>query len=178
MSKLTTIAVCLLAACTGGQDSPASLALDASLADGGEDVRRDDCDVPTDRAQLIAYLRAGEYKSFAHESARHPSTGPHFGEVITYLNPVLEASLAQGASQHPPCAAAVKELFIGTDSVQGWAVYVKVRAGSHGGAGFYWFETTSTAAGAEPDYADDGVVVCVNCHRGGADFALVPFPLQ
>jgi hypothetical protein len=154
-------------------DSPGTIEFDA-----GSDVRRDDCDVPSDTAALIAFLRAGEYRSFAHEGARHPSAGPHFGEVVTYLNPVLEASLSAGADEHPACAAAVKELFVGQDTVQGWAVYVKVRERSHDGGGFYWFETTSTADGAEPDFAADGIALCAHCHRAGTDFARVPFPLQ
>jgi hypothetical protein len=167
-----------LAGCQPGEDAPGTIEFDASLPDGGEDGRREDCDVPSETAELIAFLRAGTYRSFARESARHPSAGPHFGEVITYLNPVLEASLADGANEHPACAAAVKELFVGEDTVQGWAVFVKVRERSQDGAGFYWFETTSTAADGEPDFAADGIALCAGCHRSGTDFVRAPYPLQ
>jgi hypothetical protein len=167
-----------LASCQPSDRAPDNIEFDASLPDGGEDVRRENCDVPSQSAELIAFLRAGGYRSFAHESARHPSAGPHFGEVITYLNPVLEASLADGASEHPACAAAVKELFVGEDTVQGWAVFVKVRERSQDGGGFYWFETTSTAPDDDPDFAADGIALCAGCHRSGTDFVRAPFPLQ
>lgn len=42
--------------------------------------------VPTSADELFAYLQSGAYKAFPHESAPHPSVGPH-GQVQTYINP-------------------------------------------------------------------------------------------
>ena len=171
--RLASFCLCLLLAACSDDSDHAQLPL-------GDDAgpRASDCDVPSEPEALLAYLRAGGYKSFGRESRRHPSTGPHGGEVLTYINPTLEDSLAAARSEHPVCAAAVKELFLGGDQVGGWAVFVKVREDSADGAGFYWFETMSTDADAVPDYDGDGLSLCAGCHSAGADFVLIPFPLQ
>jgi hypothetical protein len=128
---------------------------------------------PTDTADLLAWLQAGRYLGWPAEGGRHPSSGPHFGSVRTYINDRLNGSLADGAAQHPMDAAAVKELYGSGDTLRGWAVTLRV-AETAGGASWYWFEHyngTTLAAGLN-------LAGCTGCHAGGTDFVCSPFPLQ
>jgi len=132
--------------------------------------------VPGEAVALRAWLDTRAYKSWAHESAPHRSGGPHGGDVQTYVDPILEASLSAGGESHPKGAAAVKELF--TDGVvSGWAVLVKNREASDAGEGFYWYEVFDTAPGAKP-LEGQGLGLCRSCHAGGRDFVLTPYPLR
>jgi hypothetical protein len=97
---------------------------------------------------------------------------------LTYVNDALARSLDAGNSEHPRCAASVKELFLGRAEVSGWAVFVKTKTTSDGGQGFYWFETTSTEAGQRPAYQGFGLGLCVGCHASGRDYFRAPWPLQ
>jgi hypothetical protein len=135
-----------------------------------------DCEVPTEPEALLAYLKSGAYKTFPRESARHPSAGPHGGEVLTYLNPELADSLEAGNEEHPICAASIKELFRGNDEVSGWAVMVKNYDQSREGQGYYWYEILGTEGA--PDYAGQGLGLCVDCHASGSDYVRTRFPLE
>jgi len=136
---------------------------------------------PSDAAALLAWLQAGNYLEWTAESAPHPSGGPHFGRVRTYLNDALFASLTAGDEAHPAGAAAVKELYGGSgDEVRGWSVSIKTAAASAGGANWYWlehFNGNSVAAG-------QGIGLCTGCHSQNyrtftsKDLVLIPFPLQ
>ncbi len=144
----------------------------SSGGSGGTDCA--ECDVPANRSDLEAFLAAGSYRSFAQESGPHPSDGPHFGDVITYLSPKLTTSLEAGNSTHPIGAAAVKEL-LGRDGddVNGFTVWVKVA--DDGGDGFYWYEEFDGS-----NFANGrGTSICVGCHQGSQrDFLLTDFPLR
>jgi hypothetical protein len=141
--------------------------------DGGPDPG---CDVPT--TGIRAYLERGEYRQFPAEPAVHASAGPHGGNVRTYVSPSLDVSLKAASTEHPRCAAAIKELYgSGTSQVTGWAVAVKTGARSEGGAGWYWYEVLSTREGAAPVADGNGVSLCTGCHSGGSDFVLTP-PLR
>jgi hypothetical protein len=132
--------------------------------------------IPTESRALLAWLQAGYYKSWTAESARHQSRGPHGTFVRTYLNDTVLASLQAGSAQHPAGAAVVKELYGSGDTVQTWAVEIKVQDDSAGGNGWYWWEAQA--------YAGFGVPICTGCHSGNYggltthDFVLTPFPLQ
>lgn len=130
--------------------------------------------VPVGEAELLPWLEGGGYLGWEAESAVHSGAGPHFGDVRTYVGPALFASLEAGTAQHPAGAAAVKELYGGGTQVQGWAVAVKTDADSAAGDGWYWYEYYQGSAVIE----GQGASVCVNCHSGGTDFFLSPFPLQ
>ena len=130
---------------------------------------------PTTAADLLAWLKADSYQSWEAESAPHASTGPH-GTVRTFVNPALASSLAAGNPTHPSGAASVKE-FHGASGVTGWAVSVKIQSDSDGGKGWYWYETFSTDDDAKPFVDGVGVALCANCHAGGKDYILVPYPL-
>lgn len=152
---------------------------DGPSADGSnEPLAPAACEVPSEPAALLAYLRSGAYKSFGSESGPHPSTGPHGGRVLTYVNDLLAQSLDASEAEHPRCAASVKELFLGKNEVSGWAVFVKTEELSNKGKGYYWYEITSTRAGARADYEGRGIGVCVGCHSAGRDQFRAPWPLQ
>ena len=128
---------------------------------------------PTQGAELLKWLTAGSYANWPAESAPHASTGPHFGDVRTFVTPTLHASLAAGAAVHPVDASVVKELYGKGKTVLGWAVMRKVAAKS-GGDSWYWYETyqgTQYASGT-------GVGLCTGCHSPGKDYVLTPFPLK
>jgi hypothetical protein len=132
---------------------------------------------PTEPAALQAWLVAGHYKAWPHESKRHESTGPHPEEVLTFVSPALHATLSSGGP-HAPGAAAVKELYK-QGAHTGWAVSVKVEADSNEGRGWYWYEVFSTQSDAKPGYEGLGKELCRDCHtESGIDQVLIPFPLQ
>ncbi len=150
-----------------GPDEPPGAMTGRLTADG----------VPLDAAALHEYLRGGAYRQWAGESAPHRSTGPHGGDVRTFVSPGLSASLQAGAA-HPKDATAIKELYGSGDSVTGWAVGIKLAGDSDGGKAWYWYEVFSTQPGASPGFAGQGLPLCSNCHRDGRDYVLTPFPLQ
>ena len=135
--------------------------------------------VPTSPRELQAWLIAGSYRTWPHESAQHPSSGPHAEGVITFLSPALEGSLRAKTKAHPQGAAAVKELFQGGKHV-GWAVSVKTAADSAIGKNWYWYEILYTAPRAKAAYEGRGVEICRDCHTesGGVDQVLIDFPLH
>lgn len=130
--------------------------------------------IPAESEALLPWLQAESYRGWPAESAIHPSAGPHFGNVRTWVHPALLASLEQPATSHPMGAAAVKELYGGGDQRTGWAVAVKVAQDSAGGLGWYWYEISGATT-----YADStGASLCFGCHSEGNDFILTEVPLQ
>jgi hypothetical protein len=131
---------------------------------------------PIESAEVLEkWLSEGSYKGWLNESKVHMSTGPHGGNVRTYVNDDLYVSLSNMSPMHPEGAATVKELYGGgVDEIIGYAVMVKVAPDSMGGDGWYWYERLD-----QTTYADGtGVGLCSGCHVGGADYVLTPFPLQ
>lgn len=132
---------------------------------------------PAEQNAIFQWLKDGHYTGWAAESGVHASAGPHGGGVRTYVNAALLESLSAGNSMHPKGAAAVKELYDGA-TLSGWAVELKTDADSAGGQGWYWYENYSTTDPSGPVAAGNGKSLCFNCHSGGADHVLTPFPLQ
>ena len=131
---------------------------------------------PVDSVEsLEAWLAGGAYKQWAAESTSHASTGPHGGNVRTWINAVALGSLEAGDAEHPADAATVKELYGDSmDTVIGYAVSLKTQAQSEGGANWYWYERVN-----DTTYASSlDVPLCSGCHGGGADYILTPYPLQ
>jgi hypothetical protein len=131
---------------------------------------------PIDSVEILEeWLAGGAYREWAVESAIHPSTGPHAGNVLTYVNAIALQSLADGNAEHPQNAATVKELYGGTmDTIIGYAVSLKTAPQSEGGDLWYWYErVNATIYGGEL-----GTPLCTGCHGGGADYILTPYPLQ
>lgn len=131
-------------------------------------------DIPTGEAQLEPWLLAGNYRGWRSESERHPSTGPHPVTVRTFVNDVLFDSLSAGNTQHPRGAAAVKELYNSSGNLRGFAVSLKVADDSAEGTGWYWYEKVGSSVFAD----GNGESICTGCHTFGADFILIPFPLE
>lgn len=130
--------------------------------------------IPTDAAALGDWLEGFGYLQWDAESSVHPSTGPHFGGVRTFLSPELVTSLQAGNAEHPMGSATVKELYGDGDVILGWSVSVKLAADSAGGDNWYWYELYDGSVIAE----GEGVGVCTGCHGDGTDYVLTPFPLQ
>jgi hypothetical protein len=131
---------------------------------------------PIDSVEVLeAWLAGGAYKQWAVESVVHPSTGPHAGNVRTYVNAIALQSLADGDPEHPTDAATVKELYGNSfDTIIGYAVSRKTQPESLGGDTWYWYErVNATTYGGEL-----GTPLCTGCHGGGADYILTPYPLQ
>lgn len=125
--------------------------------------------VPTE--DLAAWLAEGEYLEWPSEDAPHPSAGPHFGQVRTWLSPALAASLAAGDPLHPVGSAAVKELYGDGDTARGYSVLVRVGDGA-GDNAWYWYERFDGTT-----YADGrGVALCAGCHAAGVDQILTEWP--
>jgi hypothetical protein len=134
---------------------------------------------PSDGAALLSWLQAGHYRAWRGEGFRHPSNGPHFGNVQTFVNDALYDSLIRiPPGEHVRGSAAVKEMY-GSDGeeVRGWSVSLKVDDDSSGGDGWYWYERFGSAV-----FADGrGVSICTQCHGASAasprDFYLSDFPV-
>jgi len=133
---------------------------------------------PTDSAALLGWLQAGGYRKWARESSPHKSLGPHPVQVVAYLNPPLDKSLAAGAAAHPKGAAAVKELLDAAGKLTGWAVSVKTSSDSDGGKGWYWYEILGTTASGNVVARANGVPLCFGCHAPGRDYVLIGHPLK
>lgn len=142
------------------------------------DETADTSDLPADAApanssELVPWLEAGSYTAWPAESEAHPSAGPHFTAVRTFVNDTLLVSLEAGAEDHPVGSTAVKELYGSDPEIGGWAVMVKVAPGSSDD-NWYWYESFQGTT-----YADEtGNAGCGNCHSMGLDFVRTPIPLQ
>ncbi len=128
--------------------------------------------VPTSEAELLEWLEAGMYTAWAAEAESHPSAGPHFTSVRTFVNEDLLGSLEGGGEDHPVGSATVKELFGAGPDVAGWAVLVKVAPGSSVDNWYWyeWFEGETFADGT-------GIDGCGNCHGLGVDYIRTELPL-
>ena len=116
-------------------------------------------------AGLIAFVKSGRYQSWRAEAAVHASTGPHGGNVRTWVNDVLYASLKAGNTTHPPGSVAVKELYgTSTTQVTGHAIDAKDAQGT-------WFFLEAFAPSyASPYYFSGTSSFCAGCHSAGPDF--------
>jgi cytochrome c553 len=131
---------------------------------------------PATASDLLAWLKSGTYSDWAKESAIHASVGPH-GDVLVYINPVLEQSMKAGQTVHPMNSASVKELYT-SGQLDGWVVMIKTQDDSAGGDGWYWFLTKNMVDASQAMVADHGVTGCANCHATGTDFIHTAYPLR
>lgn len=92
----------------------------------------------------------------------HASTGPHGGNVRTWVNGVLYASLKAGNTTHPPGSVTVKELYgSGTTAVTGHAIDAKDASGK------WFFYEGFAPAYASPYYFAGTSNFCASCHASG-----------
>ncbi|GEM_PF-1575606 len=116
-------------------------------------------------AGLTAFVKSGAYKGWKAETAVHGSTGPHGGNVRTYVNDAMHGSLKAGNATHPPGSIAVKELYgSGTATVTGHAVDAKNAAGT-----WIFYEGFGPTY-ANPYYYQGTTNFCASCHASGPDY--------
>ncbi len=118
----------------------------------------------TTQADLQALVQAGDYLGWKAEAAAHASAGPH-GQVRTFVNDLLYASMKMGNVTHPSGSVAVKELYSG-GALNGWAVDVKRSDGQ-------WVFYEGFKPALNQYYFVGGNNLCANCHQGGVDFVLL-----
>lgn len=119
----------------------------------------------TSQAELQALAESGGYLGWKAEASAHASAGPH-GQVRTFVNDALYASMKAGNGTHPTGSVAVKELYSG-GAVNGWAVDVK-----RGDGQWVFYEGFKPALNQY--YFTGGGNLCASCHQGGVDFVLLP----
>lgn len=130
---------------------------------------------PTTGPALRAWLEAGSYKGWEHETTPHLSVGSHDGNVRAYLDPILVKSLKAGATSYPSGAAAVMELYKTTgDQTFGWVVWVKTDADSAAGKNIFWYWLLD----GDAKTSAKGSANCTGCHSAGKDFLHTGFPLN
>ena len=154
------------------------------VAQGGSDADPERSDRPPTEPQAIGrWLRAGGYLDWEPRSAVH-RTDEHGGARVLF-NPLLAASFAAHAEEHPLGAAAVRELYE-ADLVtpRGLALMVKVEdyeAFRGAGAlpaederGWFWYEVFSFEEDAAPTVAEVDAPGCLGCHSAGVDLVMPP----
>lgn len=137
--------------------------------------------VPTEINELIAFLKAGEYRKFPiSDKETYKSRGPHakFGRPVrVFFDTEIAESLAAKSKSHSAGSSLVKEMYQkdGT-TLQGWAVMTKTQDESAKGKGWFWSEILLTDADPKIVAAGNGVRLCVGCHTRGKDYVLSKLP--
>jgi hypothetical protein len=135
-------------------------------------------DAPDNEQDLLAFIAAKQYASWAKEADYHKSAGPHGDHVKVFYSPKAAAALTAGAATFPAGAAAIKELSSGT-SVYGYSFWVKVQDATDNGNGFFWYEIIHHGGGNDSIYGNArGSGDCVGCHAAGKDYDLSTEPFQ
>jgi hypothetical protein len=120
---------------------------------------------PRGSDDLLTWIEAGHYKTWACEPEAHPArTGSPHGKNRICSNDALVTST--GTGPYPVGAAGLKEILAESGAIRLYAVYRKVEAGD-GGDTWYWFE------GKRGDIASNGEgdSTCTGCHsRAPRDF--------
>ena len=164
--------VLLVVACNGTDSGPAPSPADMASGSGdmaGPAAGDGGTQSPSTTASALAdFVRAGSYKSWKAEPAIHASTGPHGGNVRTYVNDVLYASLKAGNTSHPKGSIVVKELYgSGTSSLTGHAIDIKDEQ-----TGEWVFYEGFAPGYSSPYYFRGTANFCASCHAPGLDYVL------
>jgi hypothetical protein len=151
-----------LAACNGG----------AAMDGAGPDAAAPPSDAllmmgtperpPQGQAALEAWLQAGHYRGWTCEQSISDRrlNGAHGRHRICSNRALLDST--DGA--YPVGAASVKEMYAEGDRPNGFAVGLKVTAGSDE-ASWYWYERTGTSSTSRPVADGIGVKICgMECH--------------
>lgn len=114
---------------------------------------------PRGSEDMLTWIDAGHYLSWACEPEAHPPRGssPHRRNRIC-SNELL--ATATGTEPYPVGAAAVKELLSSSGEIEQYAVYRKVAAGA-GGDTWYWFEGIH----GDVPFNGEGESTCTGCHE-------------
>jgi len=158
------------------------------LSDGLEKATKSTADtgssmgiVPTEINELLAYLKAGQYKKLPlRDKETYKSRGPHakFGRPVrVFFDKLIADSLAMKNSSHPIGSSLVKEMYKKDGiTLDGWAVMTKTQEDSDKGKGWFWSEILLTDAEPKIVAAGNGVRLCVGCHKRGKDYVLSKLP--
>lgn len=133
----------------------------------------DPTQVPDARnAEAVAsWLAEGYYEAWHAEPAAHPSLGPHFGNVRTYVNEAAHTGLTGGTGVLPAGSVAVKVLYgATTDTPEGFAVSYKFASESAAGDGWYWYERFGPDLIMDEDGASN---FCAECHAEPVNVDLI-----
>ena len=113
--------------------------------------------------RLLQEVRADDYRSWARApgyKTRRSSNAPHSDAVDIYINPLVQATLEEGANVQswPTGSVIVKDGFSGS-SLDLIAIMEK-RTDS-----WYWAEYDDDG---DPDYSGKPEI-CIDCHASGSD---------
>lgn len=125
---------------------------------------------PQGEAQVKSWLATGDYKEWHCEAAEHDARSPSPHGVNRICSNDALSATAAGAN-YPADSAAVKELWDKQGGkVMGYAVYLKLKDDSAGGANWYYYED-NPMLNPPGGIVADGVgtsgnpkTVCVACH--------------
>jgi hypothetical protein len=134
--------------------------LPLSLAACGNDVP------PQGEESMKEWLAAGDYKNWHCEPEEHAPRPPSPHGVNRICS---NGTLSENAEDdpYPKNSAAVKELWEG-GSVKGYAVYLKIKDESEGGAGWYYFEESVEGVTVAEGIGSAGSAereLCASCHQ-------------
>jgi hypothetical protein len=166
-----------VAACSSSSNAPSGSTGDAgSSADGGNAQTP-----PVGGSAVAAWLASGAYKSWHCETAVHAARSPSPHNIDRVCSNDVIANNATGSGAWPIGAAAVKELYANaTDTVPGgYAVYLKSKADSAGGANWYYYGALAAGGAPVDGMGNDANVMtqCTGCHlAAGSDMAHTPSP--
>ncbi len=113
--------------------------------------------------RLLQEVRADDYRSWARApgyETRRNSNAPHSDAVDIYINPLVQATLEEGADVQswPAGSVIVKDGFSGS-SLDLIAIMEKRTDG------WYWAEYDDDG---DPDYSGKPEI-CIDCHASGSD---------
>lgn len=113
--------------------------------------------------RLLQEVRADDYRSWARApgyETRRSSNAPHSDAVDIYINPLVQATLEEGADVQswPTGSVIVKDGFSGS-SLDLIAIMEKRTDG------WYWAEYDDDG---DPDYSGKPEI-CIDCHASGSD---------
>lgn len=161
---LTWLVTCLGSACGQATTAPPvdpGDPADAAVAEPA-DVTGTPQRPPVGQTALETWLAAGHHRLWACETGIFGPrlTGNH-GRHRICSNDLLRTS---ENGPYPVGAASVKELFSAADQPNGFAVGLKVAAGT-GAKTWYWYERRGPSPGAAPLAQGSGVPECAVCHN-------------
>jgi hypothetical protein len=164
MRALAISALLLALGCGSSNDAPAPEPVLPTPPDAGT--------MDISREGLARFAKGGDYLGWRSESGIHASAGPHGGQVRTFFNATLAASLDAASLTHPVGSVVVKELWGNGQAIIGHAINVKITDAA--GKDSWLFAELSA-----PEYTGFygvGDPTCHGCHSSGRDYVRSPWP--
>jgi hypothetical protein len=157
MKHAVAVMVLLAAGCASSPPSG-----DAAASSPGSDAgAASSPEVPPQGQQALeAWLATGAYKGWHCEAQISPSRGGAHGSDRICTNDLLHAA---PAPPFPLGSASVAEMFDAQGRTNGYAVSVKVAAGS-GDSTWYWYERAGSSPTSRPVADTIAHPVCADCH--------------